>query len=274
MLYKTQRISMSDIKDINLKNYELIPTDDGSYTVYSKLYGEACHSTSGAREETIKHYIQGCQLVSQSEKFSPINILEVGLGVGIGFQETLKALKNKKFHFVSLEIDEALVLFLKDNILELRDLKLVDETQRAKRYHLQNQQFTVDILVGDARVSLPWFVHRHELKFHAIYQDAFSPKRNATLWTYEWFALLQSASHSEVILSTYSASSSIRKALIKAKWRVYKGEKFGPKRSSTRARLTGVTDPDIIAHLERSPAITLTDANATEYNLGNNHAEK
>ena len=132
----------------------------------------------------------------------------------------------------------------------------------------------MDILIGDARISLPWFLENHSLRFHAIYQDAFSPKRNATLWTYEWFKLLKSASHQQVTLSTYSSSSSIRKSMIKAGWKVYKGEKFGPKRSSTRARLTGVTDPDIIEHLDRSPAMILTDENANEYTLGNTHEKK
>ena len=269
-----QRNYMSDIKDINLKNYELVATDDGSFTVYSKLYGEACHSTSGAREETIKHYIQGCQIEKLSKEFIPLNILEVGLGVGIGFQETLKALKDTKFHFVSLEIDEDLVLYLIDKIPEFNTLTVVEEIEHAKRYHMENAHFAIDILVGDARVTLPWFLGKHKIQFHSIYQDAFSPKRNAILWTYEWFKLLKSASHENVILSTYSSSSSIRKSMLKAGWRVYQGEKFGPKRSSTRARLTGVTDADIILHLERSPAITLTDANANEYTLGNTHEKK
>lgn len=261
---------MSDITDLDLKNYELVATEDGSYTIYSKLYGEACHSTSGARQETIKHYIEGCQIQKNSLKFLPIQILEVGFGVGIGFEETLKAIGKQlgqPFHFVSLEIDEELILFLKNKITSIQQLKVKHKFEHGKQYQLKTELFTLDILVGDARKTLPWFLDQNTLSFHAIYQDAFSPKRNATLWTYEWFKLLRSTCHKQAIMSTYSSSSSIRKAMIKAGWRVYKGEKFGPKRSSTRARLTGHSDPEILSHLERSPAILLTDSNANEYKL-------
>lgn len=68
-----------------------------------------------------------------------------------------------------------------------------------------------------------------------------------------------------MILSTYSASSSIRKSLTEAGWILKRGDKFGPKRSSTRAYLRGETDPEILLHLERSPVAALTDDNADAF---------
>ena len=38
-----------------------------------------------------------------------------------------------------------------------------------------------------------------------------------------------------------------------------KGEKFGPKRSSTRAVLNQTTDTEILDHLGRSPVSALSD---------------
>ena len=78
---------------------------------------------------------------------------------------------------------------------------------------LKNENFHLIILIGDARVSLPKFKNDHDIKFDCIYQDAFSPKRNAILWTSEWFKLLKSISNQDCIMSTYSASSSIRKSM-------------------------------------------------------------
>jgi tRNA U34 5-methylaminomethyl-2-thiouridine-forming methyltransferase MnmC len=96
-------------------------------------------------------------------------------------------------------------------------------------------------------------------RFHAIYQDAFSPKKNPTLWTKEWFSFLRSISTEDVILSTYSASTSIRKSLHEAGWKIQQGEKFGRKRTSTRATLNGETSAEILLQLERSSVDALTD---------------
>lgn len=241
---------------MQLKNYEIVETSDGSKTLYSKSFGESCHSTSGAILETKLHYIQGCEIEEKSKTHKEnLSILEVGFGTGIGFIETKKAL-SAFFTFVSLEIDKDLVIYAKNNIPELFLLEKKDHFYELKTHH-----FHLIILLGDARKTLPTL----NLKFHAIYQDAFSPKKNASLWTAEWFKLLRDKSHPDVIMSTYSSSSSIRKSMIEAGFKLYKGEKFGPKRSSTRARLTGETDQEILNHLERSPAITLTDANKDTY---------
>ena len=92
-----------------MTNYKIIQTEDGSKTLYSKLYDENCHSTSGAVSETILHYIEGCKINETSKKHSPLKILEVGFGAGIGFLETVKALNQTPFEFISFEIDEELI---------------------------------------------------------------------------------------------------------------------------------------------------------------------
>ena len=82
-----------------------------------------------------------------------------------------------------------------------------------------------------------------------------------------WFEVLKGSSHPEVTLSTYSASSSIRKSLLESGWNIQKGEKFGPKRTSTRASLTLPTDPEILLQLERSPVTALSDLHIEEFLL-------
>jgi tRNA U34 5-methylaminomethyl-2-thiouridine-forming methyltransferase MnmC len=245
------------------ENYNFIETDDGSLTVFSKLYGEACHSTSGAIKETHTHYINGCEILEKS-KSKHINILEVGFGVGIGFLETAKTLKDVFFSFVTMEIDEDLVKYVisKNSIFN-------GILKKDYFYELKNDNFHLVILIGNARESLVKYKNDFNPKFECIYQDAFSPKRNAILWTKEWFDLLYSMATSTCIMSTYSSSSSIRKSMLKANWKLYKGEKFGPKRSSTRAKVTGETDADILTHLENSPVHAITDENHFKYTMDN-----
>lgn len=243
-----------------LPKHKWVETADGSLTLFSEEFQEACHSTTGAKTETLLHYIKGCKIEERLESHSPFTILEVGFGLGLGFETTLEVLKETKhpWHFISLELDRDLIewwrekhprlAWISENVCEMVDL---------------NCRLT--IVVGDARKVLPTYMDSRPDKFHAIYQDAFSPRRNPTLWTKEWFSFLKMHSASDVLLSTYSSSSSIRKSLVESGWKLTRGEKFGPKRTSTRASLTGSTDEEILEHLSRSPVAALSDDNVASF---------
>ena len=256
------------------KNYQTVITDDGSTTLYSKLYGESCHSNSGAEEETRVHYIQGCNVIEQAKflnsQSKKIRILEVGFGTGIGFNETLKALKylSLPFKFTSFEIDYELIqIYSKENQIIFKCLEL---TNGVKLYSHREKNYELQIFLGNARNSIKELQNR-STTYNAIFQDAFSPKRNAILWTTEWFRDLKHIADLTCIMSTYSASSSIRKSMIAAGWSLKNGKNFGAKKSSTRATLTEPTEEAITEKLNRSPAIELKDENYLTYTIGNTH---
>lgn len=244
-------------------NHQWVETSDGSRTLFSEAFQEACHSTSGAREETQLHYVKGCQIQTKLQEHQRLSILEVGFGLGIGFLETFETLKNQKqpWSFLSLELDRDLLEWFRLENLEHPFLRHLKWTPCGSFSLLEatSELVSLRILCGDARQTLSEYAKLNNIKWNAVYQDAFSPKRNPVLWTKEWFDLLKTYSHPEVTLSTYSASTSIRKSLLAAGWVLHKGEKFGPKRTSTRATLSGTSDPDILLHLERSPVSALTD---------------
>lgn len=257
MMAKRPSFIYDGIMSDNIKlppRYTFVETQDGSYTLFSEDFQEACHSTTGAKSETILHYLEGCQVLSRWGDHSPFNILEVGFGLGVGFLTTLEKMPHEsKWTFISMELDKHLLDWFRD---EHPELKLEWEGNLLKA---RTERFELIIIQGDARIEVPRFLEKHPVKFHAIYQDAFSPKKNPALWTKEWFTLLRDHSAPDVILSTYSASTSIRKSLHETGWGVQKGEKFGPKRTSTRAMLRKKTDPEILAQLERSPVSAITD---------------
>src|SRR6476469_2201134 len=166
-------------KRLNLPvGYKEVNTEDGSITLFSEKFGEACHSTAGARSETLLHYIGGCEILKKAEN-EKLSILEVGFGLGVGLLTTWEMTKDlpAKIHFLSLEIDPELVKWFRE---EYKDHPLFKDTT-----------FSFEILVGDARVELPKYVSEKKPQWNAIYQDAFSPKRNPVLWTKEWFTLLK-----------------------------------------------------------------------------------
>ncbi len=246
---------------MNLKNYDFIKTSDGSLTAFSKLYNETCHSQAGAETETLTYYIKGCQ-VEEKSKLSAIKILEVGFGTGMGFELTLRTLQKNKafFTFISVEIDKDLVEYWVQKNKSLGKFEFIDNY-----YKLITKEFELYIIIGDARETLSTFQKSKNFKFNCIYQDAFSPKRNSILWTKEWFDELFSYSNKDCIMSTYSASSSIRKSMVAAGWSLYSGDQFGKKRSSTLAKTHGESDEDILSHLQKSPVGMITDENYKQY---------
>lgn len=223
-----------------LGTYKLIETADGHPTLFSSHFNEACHSLDGAKAETLYNFIEGCKLEYLCGKFKEINILEVGFGTGIGFKTTrdyfAKYFPDHTFNFTSLELDPSLV--------EWSNLGLL---KTEKGYIGQN----LEVLIGDARVTLSKLKFKN---FHAIFQDPFSPKKNPRLWALEWFSEIKKHCHIEAVLSTYSASSSIRKALMEAGWIVEERAGFSSKRSSTRAYLQGAMTEQLIKKLS-SPKI-------------------
>lgn len=243
-----------------MSSYSLKQTLDGSLTLHSPRYGEDCHSSYGAKTETEIYYLNGCQILQKLERQQKINILEVGFGIGLGLKTTFEKTQSLKLpvNFISLEIDETLINFVLENNI-LNDFKII---KKPGLIEIVKEHFSASILLGDARQTLPHFT---QYKFDAIYQDAFSPKRNSILWTVEWFRLLKEKSAPEVIMSTYSASSSVRKSMIEARWKVSNGPQFSGKRSSTVAKLSGESEQEILNHLERSPVPIIWDESHEEF---------
>ncbi len=230
---------MSDNIQGKLGEYKIIKTDDGSLTLFSTFFNEGCHSTAGAVSETIFNYIAPCRITERSAHL-PLQILEVGFGLGIGVSETYKALPTNALPslFISLEIDEELINWSKKNapsynlyfpqISELRKIT----THQFTYYISEKNQHKLIILIGDATKTLPLFLQHFNYQFNTIYQDAFSPKQNPTLWSQEWFQLLNKYSEPQTILSTYSCAGIVRKNLEHSNWIVKKRPGFKHKREA------------------------------------------
>lgn len=233
--------------DGSLGEYEIIETEDGSLSLFSKAFNEGCHSSHGAATETRYIYVDGCEV-----KDRKVNcIFEVGFATGLGFIETYKVLDE--FLFYSTELDEKLVLWANEKNKIFDSFEKVDNT-----YVGIKGKARAIILIGDARETIKNY--SFEKPFQAIYQDAFSPKRNPTLWTKEWFTDLKELSSEEVILSTYSASSRVKKALFSAGWIVEEREGFAFKRSSTRGFLKGEHEDQLLKKLQNPKVLPYSDS--------------
>ena len=260
----------SDLATFNgsMGQYKIVKTKDQSYTVFSEAYNEACHSLDGAWDETLFNYLEGCSIPEKSERLGEkaLSVLEVGFGLGVGLQVVSdfyeKKEVKKSFVFTSLEIDQGLVEWAIDNWpSSIPPLKGSFQKTGGLDYFNGNCGLgKVNILIGDARKTLKKASKLGMIPaLDAVFQDPFSPKRNPSLWTVEWFEVLKKASSPEVTLSTYSSSTSVRKSLQAAGWFMRNAPGFSSKRTSTRAFLKGPSDPEVIDKLKRAPINPLRD---------------
>ncbi len=231
-----------------------VTTKDGSQTLYSSEFDECYHSTNdGALNETLqKHIIPAFTLLPPKNK---IVILDICFGLGYNTLATIYYCKlhkiSAKIEIISPELDIALVRSLKDFVypIEFDTLKPVIE-QLSQNLYYKDEQFNIDILIGDARATLP----NVEQKIDVIYQDAFSPTKNPLLWTKEYFAMLRELCNQDAIMTTYSSATSVRMGMWESGFKLYTPPKSNV-RSGTIAALGRLElEPiDMELKLQRNP---------------------
>ena len=196
-------------------------SEDGSFTAYSKEYDEHYHSTKdGAlKESLLKHVLPAFKIKKNQEE---INILDICYGLGFNTLATLYHYKknslNSKLNIYSPELDATLVSSLKDFTYpqEFDEFKhIVLALSEDGTY--SDDDIYIEIFLGDARE----YIKKFQDKFDIVYQDAFSPSSNPTLWTLEYFADIKNAIKKDGIVTTYSIALATRLALYRNGLNVY-----------------------------------------------------
>jgi len=262
-IYKENLEKLSDFSG-TLGHYNIVKTET-DVTIHSQYFNENCHSLAGAFEETEHNYIKTCLIEEKlklcSLQSKSLRIFDVGFGVGIGLISLIQHFKDSPIYYFSVEIDREFLFKILKDVFLLNNL----ETKKFNDSDLTFVEFEIEkikacIFIGDARKTIPLaFKENLIYSIDAIFQDPFSPKKNPTLWTVEWFTLLKTISKEEVRLSTYSSSISIRKSLMKAGFLVYSQKGYKNKRTMTYATLTGKKDELLEAEINKSPILELID---------------
>lgn len=211
---------------------EIVVTADGSLTLKHPEHGENYHSHLGAHQEARDLYINGSGFVAALENSQPLGVLDVGLGLGynalITIESWLLAKRPPDIFLLSLEINPALVAALASGqapwqkdwapgwIDNSRKLQKLGTEWVATFSHPSGTKLRWQVIVGDAlkaELSSPTG------GFDFIWQDAFSPTKNPTLWSAEWFQKLAKSSHAGTVLVTYSVARMVKDALSASGWR-------------------------------------------------------
>ena len=217
-----------------MAGYERRKSADGSYTLYSKEYDECYHSLKdGAfREALYKHVEPAFSLQSKSH----LRILDICFGLGINTLATIYYLLEKQDRVSSVEIFSPELDT--DLIKQLRSFSYPPQLERYRyilEYLIENgmyrsENITIELFFGDARAYIKGLGG-----IDVVYQDPFSPKKNPTLWTVEYFKDIAKIMDKEGILTTYSIATPVRLALYEAGFSVYEKELEGVKKITVAA---------------------------------------
>lgn len=229
---------------------------DGSYTAYSKEYDEHYHSTKdGALLESLcKHVEPAFRLLKGKDE---INILDICFGLGFNTLTTIYHAKKigfcKKINIFSPELDAGLVESLAhfEYPSEFAEFcEIVSELSKNRRYSKGNLH--VEIFLGDAREYVKSFAPK---TFDIVYQDAFSPKANPSLWTREYFADIERIIKQDGVLTTYSTAIATRLALFENGFEIYmnKGEGYRNATVASLSDLEGFEKVDVAHKVSCNP---------------------
>ena len=200
---------------------EIIETEDGSHTLFSKTFNEIYHSRRGAIEESNHVFIDaGLKHVLQSK--TDISILEVGFGTGLNALLTALEAQNTSSQLKYFGVEPFPVPL--EIIEQLNYQQLVTNADAQSLYHQLHQsewnkwetitdgfqlykaQSTIESLFSNNNnTSLP--------VFDLVYFDAFAPSKHPEIWTPEVLQGIRQQLAQGAVLVTYCAKGQFKRDL-------------------------------------------------------------
>lgn len=214
----------------------LLPTEDGSHTLYHHEVGASYRSTAGARTESEHVFLHGTGLPQHSGEW---RVLELGLGGGVNFLCTALACLERtdvtSLRFWSVEREPLPAsLFQMDSYVDwVSEPVLLALLQDASNQaaHNKGAWSEVSCELNGTVISLSVFhgnwqdVGRLSADVQAVYHDPFGPQVNEDAWTVECFRWSAENMESNARLGTYSSAGAVRRAMAAAglHWRKVPG---------------------------------------------------
>ncbi|WP_430400946.1 tRNA (5-methylaminomethyl-2-thiouridine)(34)-methyltransferase MnmD [Flavobacterium sp.] len=214
---------------------EIIITNDGSSSIYIPELNETYHSKNGAIQEAYHVFINAG--FSQINKNS-INILEIGFGTGLNaFITYLEAKKtNTQINYIGVEAYPV-------SHEEIKVLNYVQELNAKSEQGVYDSMHHLDWGVEN-EISPQFKITKRKQLFQdindiecydLIYFDAFGFSVQPELWSEEIFQAMYNSLLINGVLVTYACRGSIKRAMLKAGFKVEKLPGAPGKREMLRA---------------------------------------
>ena len=234
---------------------EKVLTADNSETFFSDQYKETYHSKSGAIEESLKKFVEPCQ-VSLKAKNKKIVLLDVCFGLGYNTAVAIDVIKENNpecgVEVFALENDVEILKKIEevnpkikcyDEMKEMvrkvikefveKNKITIKNKEEAKRITIQHKDIIMHMYLDDARIAIKQIKERAD----AVFLDPFSPKVCPELWTEEFFKDIKQTMKKDAILATYSCARIVRDNLKAAGFEVKDGPCVGRRAPSTMGYL-------------------------------------
>lgn len=233
--------------------WRAVRTDDGSWTLAHPGHAATCHSLAGAWQQARERYAAECRLAERGRKAgaSAVSLLDIGTGLGLNLAAALEALDGSgaSLEATSLERDRgvlegALALALRPEtragpwevwhacVREALAQALRSGADAARGIDLAGRG-RLRFFLGDARETLAAIERRP--CFDAVFLDPFAPRVEGELWQPDFLAEVAARMGPGALLSTYSASFPVRRALAMVGLEVGRGARVGRKSEGTLA---------------------------------------
>ncbi|WNJ20189.1 tRNA (5-methylaminomethyl-2-thiouridine)(34)-methyltransferase MnmD [Pontibacter sp. G13] len=192
-----------------------IVTKDGSSTLYAPGFDEHYHSIHGAVQESLHVFIQ--MGLSALPDEGTVRIFEMGFGTGLNALLTYFHRGNRQVDYVGIEAFPIIWEQAKD-LSYAKDMNDPDAEVVFQRMHEADWEQPVALTEGFTLTKLKTELNQVQAQepFDLIYFDAFAPNTQPELWTDEVMNLMFQMLRPGGIWVTYSAKSSVRRALIQA----------------------------------------------------------
>jgi tRNA U34 5-methylaminomethyl-2-thiouridine-forming methyltransferase MnmC len=217
---------------------EKVITKDTSITYFNEQYQEHYHSTSGAREEAMKKFVE--PIIPYIKHKDNLKLLDLCFGLGYNTAAAIDILAKgrKKISIIGLENDEGILQKITELHAEFDSFILLHALVKNKihpyGYHLQTTfndcLIDITLLIDDARTTIA-----NLEDVDAVFFDPFSPKKCPELWTEEFFKEVQRSMKKGGALTTYSCAKTVRDTLRNLGFSVLNGPCVGRKAPSTIA---------------------------------------
>jgi len=221
-----------------MSDFEPVVLRSGEWSIRDRRSGEIMHPGLGPRREAELLYVEQTRLAERlsSGETGPLRVLDVGLGAAtnaLAVVDCARRVQRRRLELTSLERDPGpLRLALSDaagfpvqgahhELLEALIARRFAETERVRWRWVH----------GDALEAVRALQERQDV----ICFDPFSPESNPELWTVDALRRVRDVLAPGGVLSTYSASTRTRVALLLAGFWVGAGAAVAAKSETTVA---------------------------------------
>jgi tRNA U34 5-methylaminomethyl-2-thiouridine-forming methyltransferase MnmC len=215
---------------------KLVITNDGSHSIYNPEVNETYHSKHGAIVEAEYVFIKNGLLAENKKQF---NILEVGFGTGLNALLTAQKAQQKKIDINYHGIE--LYPVPKESYIQLNFTELIGE-EKSKLLNLHECNWEEEHVINKffklTKNEIALENYTSKTKFDIIYFDAFSPEKQAELWTAEIFQNMYDLLKEDGFLVTYCAKGVVKRTMKAVGFEIVVLDGPPGKRQMTRANKT------------------------------------